>query len=155
MDTRANENYRLVVLFLAYTGPRFGEMAALKVRRLDLQRRRAAIIESVTPVQGQGMVWSTPKTHKGREVPLPRFLIDDLRLHIAGRGPDDLVFAGLHSTRPLRVSTFRKAFTTAATAIGIPDLHPTNYATPQPASPSPQAPTPKSSSRCSATPPPL
>ena len=28
--------YRLVVLFLAYTGVRFGEMAALRVERLDL-----------------------------------------------------------------------------------------------------------------------
>ncbi len=30
-DTRTNEMYRLVVLFLAYTGVRFGEMAALRV----------------------------------------------------------------------------------------------------------------------------
>jgi integrase len=30
LDTRTNEMYRLVVLFLAYTGVRFGEMAALK-----------------------------------------------------------------------------------------------------------------------------
>ena len=29
--------YRLVVLFLAYTGVRFGEMAALKVKRVDLR----------------------------------------------------------------------------------------------------------------------
>jgi len=33
--------YRLVVLFLAYTGVRFGEMAALRVGKLDLLRRRA------------------------------------------------------------------------------------------------------------------
>lgn len=43
-DTRANETYRLVVLFLAYTGVRFGEMAALRVARLDLRRNRAVII---------------------------------------------------------------------------------------------------------------
>src|SRR4051812_38941593 len=40
--------HRLVVLFLAYTGLRFGEMAALRVGRLDLMRRRATIAESVT-----------------------------------------------------------------------------------------------------------
>lgn len=44
--------HRLVVLFLAYTGVRFGEMAALRVRRLDLLRRRAMIAESVTLVRG-------------------------------------------------------------------------------------------------------
>jgi integrase len=34
------EPYRLVVLFLAYTGLRWGEMAALRVRRVDFLRRR-------------------------------------------------------------------------------------------------------------------
>ena len=75
LDTRTNETYRLVVLFLAYTGVRFGEMAALRVGRLDLRRNRAVIAESVTPVQGQGLVWGTPKTHQRREVPIPRFLV--------------------------------------------------------------------------------
>jgi integrase len=44
--------HRLVVLFLAYAGVRFGEMAALRVGRLDLMRRRATISESVTLVHG-------------------------------------------------------------------------------------------------------
>ena len=39
-DTGTNETYRLVVLFLAYTGVRFGEMAALRVGRLDLDAAR-------------------------------------------------------------------------------------------------------------------
>ncbi len=60
-DSRSNETNRLVVLFLAYTGVRFGEMAALRVKRLDLVRRRAAIVESVTPVLGKGLVWGTPR----------------------------------------------------------------------------------------------
>ena len=123
-DTRANETYRLVVLFLAYTGVRFGEMAALRVARLDLRRNRAVIIESVTPVQGQGMVWGTTKTHQRREVPIPRFLVDELAEHLRGRQPEDLVFAGIRNGQPLRVSTFRTAFSSAARAIGVPDLHP-------------------------------
>lgn len=124
MDTRANDNYRLVVLFLAYTGVRFGEMAALKVGRLDLDRSRARIAESVTPVQGQGMVWGTPKSHQRREVPMPRFLANELRTHIDGRDPGDLVFGGLRTDAPLRVSTFRGTFKAAAEAIGVPGLHP-------------------------------
>ncbi|WGL52201.1 hypothetical protein P5P86_19895 [Nocardioides sp. BP30] len=44
---------------LAYTGVRFGEMAALKVRRHDLSLRRAVIAESVTPVQGKGWAGRT------------------------------------------------------------------------------------------------
>jgi integrase len=124
LDTRTNETYRLVVLFLAYTGVRFGEMAALRVDRLDLRRHRAVIVESVTPVQGIGLVWGTPKTHQRREVPIPRFLAAELADHIRGRSPDDLVFAGIRNGQPLRVSTFRTAFTSAARAIGVPDLYP-------------------------------
>jgi integrase len=124
LDTRTNETYRLVVLFLAYTGVRFGEMAALRVARLDLRRNRAVIVESVTPVQGQGLVWGSTKTHQRREVPIPRFLAGELSEHVTGKQPDNLVFAGIRNGQPLRVSTFRTAFSAAARAIGVPDLHP-------------------------------
>jgi integrase len=124
MDSRSNENSRLVVLFLAYTGVRFGEMAALRVRRLDLARSRAAIAESVTPLQGQGLVWGTPKSHHRREVPLPDFLRNELARHVEGRDPDDLVFGGIRNHEPLRVTTFRHAFSNAADTIGVPGLHP-------------------------------
>jgi integrase len=70
------EEYRLVVLFLAYTGLRWGEMAALRVRRIDFLRRRVPVAESVTPVRG-AMTWGETKGHERREVTLPRFLIDD------------------------------------------------------------------------------
>ena len=124
VEDLANETYRLVVLFLAYTGVRFGEMAALRVSRIDLRRNRAIIAESVTPVQGLGLVWGTPKTHQRREVPIPKFLAADLAHHLHGKQPDDLVFAGIRNGQPLRVSTFRTAFGAAARAIGVPDLHP-------------------------------
>ena len=123
-DERTNEMYRLVVLFLAYTGVRFGEMAALRVGRIDLAKRRTVIAESVTPVQGLGMVWGTTKTHQRREVPIPRFLVENLAQHLKGRSPDDLVFAGIRSGNPLRVNAFRKAFRPAAESIGMPDLYP-------------------------------
>ncbi len=123
-DERSTELYRLVVLFLAYTGVRFSEMAALRVSRLDLTTRRAVIAASVTPAQGRGLVWGSPKTHQRREVPIPRFLIADLARHVAGKAPDDLVFGGLRGGEALRVSVFRKPFRIAATAIGIPDLYP-------------------------------
>jgi integrase len=122
---RAHEPYRLAVLFLAYTGVRFGEMAALRAGRVDLERRRAVIAESVTVVQGKGLVWGTPKTHQRREVPLPRFLVDQLAPHLASLAPDDLVFTGVRRGTPLRAAIFRRGhFEAAATAIGIPGLHP-------------------------------
>lgn len=87
------EDYRLMVLFLAYAGLRWGEMAALRVRRVDFLRRRVLVAESVTPVGGV-MTFGPTKGHERREVPLPRFLLEDLSQHVAGRAPNDLVFAG-------------------------------------------------------------
>lgn len=46
------------ILFLAYTGVRFDEMAALRVRRVELARRQVEIAESVTAVNGR-LVWGT------------------------------------------------------------------------------------------------
>jgi integrase len=122
---RAYEPYRLVVLFLAYTGVRFGEMAALRAGRLDLVRRRAVIAESVTVVQGKGLVWGAPKTHQRREVPIPRSLAAELAPHVKDLAPDDLVFTGVRGGGPLRAAIFRRGhFDAAAKAIGIPGLHP-------------------------------
>jgi len=39
---------RTLVLTLAYTGLRWGELAALRVRRVDLVRGRLDIVESVS-----------------------------------------------------------------------------------------------------------
>jgi integrase len=115
--------FRLVVLFLAYTGVRFGEMAALRVHRLDLMRRRALIAESVTLVRGV-QTWGTPKGHKQREVPIPRFLVDDLAAHVVGRDPSDLVFTGLKGGA-LRAQVFQRAvLTETARALGLGGLHP-------------------------------
>jgi integrase len=113
-----------VVLFMAYTGVRWGEMAALKVKRIDLLHRRAAIAESVTLVRGIH-TWSTPKNHIGRGAPIPRAIADDLALHLAGRGPEDLVFPGVNTGKPMRSKVFHEAcFTAAADHLGLVGLVP-------------------------------
>jgi integrase len=117
------DDYRLMVLFLAYTGLRWGEMAALTVGRVDFLRRRASVAESVTPVEGV-MTFGPTKGHERREVPIPRFLIDDLARHVEGKSSDDLVFAGQRGA-VMRSGTFRRgALIEAAKAIGIPGFHP-------------------------------
>lgn len=62
-----------VVLFLAYTGLRWGEMAALRVRRVDLVRMRLDVAEAVTEPRGM-LVFGTPKSHERRSVPFPPVL---------------------------------------------------------------------------------
>ncbi len=123
-DERRSAQYRLIVLFLAYTGVRFGELAALRVGRIDFLRRRATIAESVTLVNAT-QVWGTPKGHERREVPIPPFLVEELAAHVAGKAPDDLVFSGVRGGGALRAPIFRRAaFDRAADAIGMTGLHP-------------------------------
>ncbi|MGN6607171.1 MAG: tyrosine-type recombinase/integrase [Jatrophihabitans sp.] len=115
--------HRTVVLFLAYTGVRYGEMAALRVGRLDLLRRRATISESMTEVAGR-LVLTEPKTHRTRDVPIPRFLVDDLAVMVQDKQLDDLVFTGVTGA-PLRLSHFRRRiFQPAVAAAGLDGLTP-------------------------------
>ena len=79
-----------VVRFLANTGLRWGEMAALRVCEFDLLRRRVNVSRSVT--EFNGLVWSTPRTHERRSVPFPASLADELAALMVGKGRDALVF---------------------------------------------------------------
>ncbi len=105
-------DWSLLALFLAYTGLRWGEVAALRVSRLDLDARRASIAESVTPVRGV-MTFGEPKTHERRKVPIPRFLVDDLGRRIHRKDAGDLVFLGPRGG-VLRAQTFQRAALDAA-----------------------------------------
>jgi integrase len=70
------------------------------------------------------MTFGPTKGHERREVPLPRFLVDDLARHVAGCKSDDLVFTGQRGA-VMRSGTFRRAaLSEAAKALGIPGFHP-------------------------------
>ncbi len=116
-------NYRPAIMFLAYTGVRFGELSALRVRRLDLLRRRAAIVEAVAEVHGRA-TFGTPKSHQVRTVPIPRFLIEELSVLVAAKQPDDFVFTARKGGL-LRLQNFRHAiFDPAVRSAGMVGLTP-------------------------------
>lgn len=105
--------WSLVVRFLAYTGLRWGEAAALRVGSLDLLHKRAIVERSVTPVKGV-MVFGDTKGHRFREVPVPPFLVPELEALISrGKKPDDLLFTGPRGA-VLRSQTFQRAALDAA-----------------------------------------
>lgn len=88
---RESGDHGLLVLFLAYTGLRWGEAIALRVGSLDLLRRRAQVSENAVRV-GRELVVGTPKSHTSRSVPVPAFLVEHLARACEGRGRDALVF---------------------------------------------------------------
>ena len=81
----------VIVYVLAYTGLRWGELAALRARDIDPVRRRLSIERNAVNVGGHVIV-GTPKSRKTRSVPVPRFIVDLLVERTAGHGPDELVF---------------------------------------------------------------
>ncbi|TFV85575.1 site-specific integrase [Microbacterium sp. dk485] len=89
----ASGERKLLVLVLAYTGIRWGEAAALRVRDLDLDRGRLHVTANAVEVHGK-IHEGTPKSHKGRLVPIPRFLVQELRTAVEDRPRDALVFPG-------------------------------------------------------------
>jgi integrase len=110
----------LIVRFLAYTGLRYGEMAALTVADFDMLRRRVNVRRSVTEVAGK-LTWSTPKNQERRSVPFPRFLADDLAARMVGKRREDLVFSA-PGGGVLRIATFRtRVFNPAVSKLRAPD----------------------------------
>lgn len=113
----------LSILTLAVTGLRFGELAALRVKRLDVARRRLVIAESVTEVGGHAVL-STPKTHQTRSVPVSPSLLARLVELADGKAPDDVLFTA-PAGGPLQLSNWRRrVFEPACAAAGIVGLTP-------------------------------
>lgn len=113
--------WRPLVLLLAYTGLRWGEMAALRVADVDMLRRRVHVVASVTVVDGR-FVWGEPKDHEQRWVPIPKSVATELASHMAGKRREDLVFRGERSGNALRVKAARESwFDDAVVAAKCPD----------------------------------
>jgi len=93
--------YPTLVLFLAYTGLRWGEATGLRVRHVDALRRRVSIEENAVMV-GTVIHVGTPKTHETRSVPYPEFLALPIAKLCEDKGRDDLLFGDgrLHMRLP-------------------------------------------------------
>ena len=98
---------RTLILTLAYGGLRWGEAVALRIGRVDILRRRVAIVEAATEVSGR-LVFGEPKTHRRRFVHIPEFVSDLIGQHLANRpsDPDELVWAAPQGG-PLRYNPYR------------------------------------------------
>jgi integrase len=96
--------HRTLVLTLGYTGLRWGEATGLRVRDLDMLRRRILVEVNAVEV-GSEIIVGTPKSHTKRSVPFPAFLGDLLAAACEGKGRDDLVFATSVGTHLRRVRT--------------------------------------------------
>jgi integrase len=70
-ESRGNDT---LVLFLAYTGLRWGEAVGLRILSVDMARRRVLVQSNAVNVRGR-IVPGTPKSHEARSVSFPAFLL--------------------------------------------------------------------------------
>jgi integrase len=144
------ERRRLMVQLATWCGLRFGELAELRRKDVDLKAKvikvRRGVVRARVDVPDEephrAPIVRGPKTDAGvRDVPIPPHLLDDVKAHLRDHteeGRDGLLFpgrAGHHLTTSSfygRESTFRKDKSThrkghgsfeARRVAGRPDLH--------------------------------
>lgn len=98
--------YGLLIRFTAFTGLRAAEVSGLKIKALELDKGAVRVTETLSEVRGH-LDTVLPKTYRPRSVPLPEFLIKELREHLAtlDDDPDGYVFRAPTGT-PLRWHNF-------------------------------------------------
>jgi integrase len=118
--------WRMAVLLTAWCGLRFGEMAELRRKDVELATGVLRIRRAVTWVKGAGDVVGVPKSDAGvRDVAIPPHLLVDLKAHMlthAQRGREGLVFYAEGGGHLRSSSTMHKAFHEARAAAGRSDL---------------------------------
>jgi integrase len=94
------------VRFTAYTGLRAGEVAALRVGRVNVLAGTIEVAASVSEDEGN-LIYLEPKTYERRTVPMPRALAHEMGVYLGTRpsDPDALVFVAPEGG-PLRRSNF-------------------------------------------------
>ncbi|WP_407703616.1 tyrosine-type recombinase/integrase [Streptomyces triticagri] len=90
--------YRALILLAAFTGLRFGELAALQRRDIDLDQRTISVRRALAETRSDGLLIKTPKSAAGvRTVAFPASLTTELAAHLAeyaDAGRTGLVFVG-------------------------------------------------------------
>lgn len=118
--------HRSMVLVMGYTGLRWGEVIALRVRDVDFERGRLNVRQNAVEV-GSTIHVGTPKTHTRRSVPFPSFLRELLRQQTRDKLPDALLFpgdAGTHMRRTRTTSESGGWFAGAVKRSGVPRVTP-------------------------------
>lgn len=102
--TELSPVYGDLVLVLGRTGLRWGEARATQVRDFaEIPMPMLHIIRN----QPEGVSVKTPKSGKGRNVPIPDYLVPVIRRLAAGKAPSDLLFTSPQGAQLYRTSFVR------------------------------------------------
>lgn len=118
--------YRALLLLATFANLRFGELASLRRRHVDLDACVVRVVRSTAELDDGTLIDGDPKSQAGtRMVSFAREIVPELRWHLecfAQAGDNGLVFIGPMGGW-LRRSNFRKFWHQAREAVGLPELH--------------------------------
>ena len=122
-----DERWRALILLAAFCSLRFGELAALKRKDIDIQEATVTVRVSASDLPGGVRHIGPPKSDAGnRIVTIPAAVVPAIAAHLerfARPGDDGLVFVGPLGG-VLRESNFNNDIWHKATAkVGVPHLH--------------------------------
>ncbi|MEU5059469.1 MULTISPECIES: tyrosine-type recombinase/integrase [unclassified Streptomyces] len=117
---------RALILLAAFCALRFGELAALQRRDVDLEAHTVSVRRAYAETRAEGLIVKAPKSAAGvRTVAFPASLSEDLAYHLAeyaDAGRTGLVFVGARGG-VLRRNNFRRIWLRALAATGLGDVH--------------------------------
>ena len=87
----AQEQHAVMIELFSYSGPRWGEAVAIRVRHLNMLRKRIRIEDNAVIVKGE-YEFGTPKSGAAREIPIPPHLLNRIARLCEGKTPDAFVF---------------------------------------------------------------
>ncbi|GAA3843143.1 hypothetical protein GCM10022226_77670 [Sphaerisporangium flaviroseum] len=118
--------FRALVLVATFGSLRWGELAALRRKHVDLDARTVRVVASTTELKDGSVTIGPPKSMAGlRTVTLPATVNAELRAHLDRyTGPDEeaFVFVGAKGTM-LRRPTFSRTWRKALTNAGLSGFH--------------------------------
>jgi integrase len=118
--------YRALIFLAVFGSLRWGELAALRRRHIDLTSGTLRVELSVVELVDGSLVTGPPKSEAGKRiVTLPAFLLADIAGHLeqfTAPGDNSLVFTGPKNA-PLRRSNFSRAWRDAIAAAGLTGFH--------------------------------
>lgn len=90
-SSTAQEQHAVMIELFAYSGPRWGEAVAIRVRHLNMLRKRIRIEDNAVLVKGTYEI-GTPKSGAARDIPIPPHLVKRIARLCEDKTPDAFLF---------------------------------------------------------------
>jgi integrase len=121
------DRYKALVLLATFASLRWGELAALTRRNVDLDACTVRVVSSLTETDSGTLLPGMPKSAAGRRtIQLPLLIVSALRYHLdryAQPGDDGLVFVSPRGARLRRSNFRRRVWLPALAKASLPEIH--------------------------------